>query len=50
MSKSITVAIIFKNDMTRPMLLVAPNLEEILYRIRDCVEKYGEFELIYRVY
>jgi hypothetical protein len=43
-------AIVFSNDMQRPLIIIVDSREKLIYQIRDVMEKYGEFELIYRVY
>lgn len=42
-------AIVFRGDMQHPLYIQSKTFEEFWYQLRDMVQKYGKFEMIYRV-
>ncbi len=43
-------AVVFSSDMTRPLVIICDSLEEFHRKLFDVIMKYGEIELIYRIY
>lgn len=43
-------AVVFANDMIHPLYIVCENWEDFFYKLRDIMQKYGDIELVYRVY
>lgn len=43
-------AIVFSNDMQHPLYISVKTRTEFIFKLQDIIEKYGDFELIYRVY
>lgn len=50
MPKEIKLAIVFNSEPTRPLLIIAKDVVELMQQIQGAILKYGEFELMYRVY
>lgn len=50
MERKIKVAVVFTQDPVRPILIVADHIIDLTQQLHAAILKYGEFELIYRVY
>lgn len=50
MKNKIKLAIVFKNDPLRPILIIADDLVELTQILQGAILKYGDFELMYRIY